>query len=115
MNVLLETTARLFALFGWGKRKRLTKDASKALANLALSFSKFISDMLVCMSQYQSFGADESTESMAKSAANHVFDTDMVQRVINEVMSSRDMTKDRVDPFLLQMKESLETYNEEIQ
>jgi len=111
--VLLETTARLFALFGWGKRKRLTKDASKALANLALSFSKFISDMLVCMSQHRSFGGDE-TESMVKSASA-VFDTDTIQRVINEVVSSRDMTKDRVDPFLLQMKESLETYNEEIQ
>jgi len=114
MYVLLETTARLFALFGWGKRKRLTKDASKALANLTLSFSEFISDMLVCMSKYRSFGGDKSTESMTKSSANSVFDTDMVQRVINEVVSSRDMTKDRVDPFLLQMKESLETYNEEI-
>jgi len=113
MYVLLETTARIFALFGWGKRKRLTKDASKALANLTLSFSEFISDMLVCMSKYRSFGGDKSTE-LTKSSANSVFDTDMVQRVINEVVSSRDMTKDRVDPFLLQMKESLETYNEEI-
>jgi len=112
--VLLETATRLFALFGWGKRKRLTKDASKALANLALSFSDFISELLVCMSKYRSFGEDNSTE-LVKSVASVVFDTDMIQRVINEVVSSRDMSKDRVDPFLLQMKESLETYNEEIQ
>ena len=115
---LLETTARLFALFGWGKRKRLTKAASGSLANLALSFREFISDMLQAMPQFRSFGksdgGDVTMEPLVESAiSSEVVGSDVIQRVIKEVVASRDMTNDRVDPFLIQMKESLDTYNKE--
>ena len=115
---LLETTARLFALFGWGKRKRLTKAASGSLANLALSFRELVSDMLQAMPQFRSFGksdgGDVTMEPLVESAiSSEVVGSDVIQRVIKEVVASRDMTNDRVDPFLIQMKESLDTYNKE--
>jgi len=119
---LLETTARLFSLFGWGKRKRSTKAASGALANLALSFRDLLSDMLQAMSEFRSFGSGgdntgdnmTSLESLVESAVSlDVVGADAIQRVIREVVSSRDMTKDRVDPFLMQMKESLESFDEQ--
>jgi len=114
--VLLETTAKLFSLFGWGKRKRMTKAASGALANLALSFHDLLSDMLRAMSQFRSFGINSgemNVESLAESASSLDVGTDAIQRVIREVVSSREMSKDRVDPFLVQMKESLDIFNEE--
>ena len=71
---LLETTARLFAVFGWGKRKRLTKAASGSLANLALSFRDLISDMLQAMPQFRSFGSsdggDVTMEPLVESAVS---------------------------------------------
>ena len=51
---------------------------------------------------------------MVESAiSSEIFGSDLIQRVIKEVVASRDMTKDRVDSFVIQMKESLDTYNEE--
>ncbi|KAL7533603.1 hypothetical protein ACHAXR_005341 [Thalassiosira sp. AJA248-18] len=113
--VLLETAARLFSLFGWGKRKRMTKAASGALANLALSFHDLLSEMLQAMSKFRSFcgdSGDMALESMVGSTTSLEVDSDVMQRVVKEVVLSRDMTKDRVDPFLTQMKESLLTFDE---
>lgn len=59
LYTLVETTATLFALFGWGKRKRLTKPASGALANLTLSFRNLLSGMMQTLSRFRAFG-DES-------------------------------------------------------
>jgi len=105
--VLLETTASLLSLFGWGKRKRMTKAASGALANLALCFRDLLSDMLQAMTQYRSFDGGNNLNS-----ASEYVEADSIQRVIKEAVSSRDMTLERVDPFLVQIKESLETFDE---
>ena len=83
---LLETTARLFALFGWGKRKRLTKAASGSLANLALSFREFISDMLQAMPQFRSFGKSDVVESAVSA---EIFGSDVIQRVIRSCFLKR--------------------------
>eukprot|EP00956_Cyclotella_meneghiniana_P013497 scaffold19553_cov64-Cyclotella_meneghiniana.AAC.6 len=104
---LIETTARLFALFGWGKRKRSTKETAGALANLALLFKAFLSDALQMMKQSRVFDC---------SGADVEFDigTEYVQKAIDYVKSSRAMTIDRVDPFLVEMTETLQTFaNEE--
>ena len=107
--VLLETTANLFALFGWGKRKRMTKASSGALANLAVSFRVLLEDMLQSMIKFRSYpGAND--ESMVD---NTEVGKDVIQRAITEVVSAREMTNDRVDPFLTQMRASLQTYDEE--
>ena len=51
---------------------------------------------------------------MVESAVSaEVVGSDVIQRVIKEVVASRDMTNDRADPFLIQMEESLDTYNKE--
>ena len=107
---LVETAGRLFNLFGWGKRKHLTKAASGALANLALSLRNFISDMIQSMSHFRSFDGSGVVES---ATTTDLAGTDMIQKVLNEVAASRDMTKDRVDPFLVQMRDALDTYNKE--
>ncbi|KAL9187567.1 hypothetical protein ACHAXT_001670 [Thalassiosira profunda] len=106
--VLLEITAKLFALFGWGKRKRATKAVAGALASLAFSFGDLVSDLLQAMDQYRSFGplGSFADESIGVSA-------DSVQRVIREVSSSRELTEERVDLFLVQMKASLDTFDEQ--
>ena len=118
--VLLETTERLFSLFGWGKRKRMTKAASGALANLASTFGDLISDMLRAMTQFRSFGGNNGGGD-TPAAASLVGDispgfeavgVDAIEGVIKEVVASRDMTKERVDPFLVQIKEKLQTFNE---
>lgn len=110
--ILLETTSRLFSLFGWGKRKRLTKAASGALALAAASLQDLISDMLNIMNQFRSVRND--IESLVGSAASPEFGQDALQRVVREVASSRELTKDRVDPFLVQMRERLQTFHEEL-
>ena len=110
--VFLETTARLFSLFGWGKRKRLTKIASGALAKSALSLQHLISDMLQVISQYRSFGGKDVL-SLAEGASGPEFRIEEVHRVIKEAISSREGTKDRVDSFLSQMKDSLDTFSNE--
>ena len=74
--------------------------------------------MLQAMPQFRSFGksdgGDVTMEALVESAiSSEVVGSDVIQRVIKEVVASRDMTNDRVDPFLIQMKESLDTYNEE--
>ena len=105
--------ARLFALFGWGKRKRTTKAASGALADLALSFRDLLSNMLQTMSKSRSsFGSSDDNgekEATVESLVERI-GADAIQRVIREVISSRDLTNERVDPFLMQMKRSLETF-----
>lgn len=114
--VLLETTARLFAVFGWGKRKRQTKAAAGALARLASSLRDFLTEMLHAMSRFRAFGGDEgdvALEAMVEEATNlDVIGIHTVQRVVREVVSSRSMTKERVDHFMLQMNQGLDTYDD---
>mmetsp|Transcript_21056 Transcript_21056/g.34228 ORF Transcript_21056/g.34228 Transcript_21056/m.34228 type:complete len:939 (+) Transcript_21056:270-3086(+) len=116
--VLLETVAGLFSRFGWGKRKRNTKAASGALADLALTFRDLLSDMLCAMSQYRSFGGGHNTvgvglESLIETGAGlGVVEEDSIRRALKEIISSRELTEERVDPFLAQMRESLNTFEE---
>ena len=42
---ILRTTANLFGIYAWGKRKRKTKKAVDALANVALMFKKLLDTM----------------------------------------------------------------------
>ncbi|KAL3810999.1 hypothetical protein ACHAXA_006551 [Cyclostephanos tholiformis] len=112
LYVFLETTARLFALFGWGKRKRLTKIPSGALAKAALSLQHLISDMLQGMSRFRSLGGNDVLV-LAEEACRPEFGIEAIRRVIKETISSRETTKDRVDSFLLQMKDGLSTYYNE--
>jgi hypothetical protein len=99
---LIETTARLFALFGWGKRK--TKDAAGALANLALLLGDFLSDLLEIMKRFRSSVSFESL------VGDMPFDIGVLKNALQHVVSSRDITADLVDPFLLQMKEALMSF-----
>jgi len=103
---MIETTARLFSLFGWGKRKRLTKAAAGALASLALSFRSLVSDLLQAMTTHRrvEYGVSNETSLVGE---------DGINRVANEINQSREMTKDRVDPFLDQMRIDLTSYEEE--
>ena len=110
--ILLETTSRLFSLFGWGKRKRLTKAASGALALAALSLQDLISDMLNIIAQFRSVSTH--IQSLIESSTSPEFGQNTLQRVVREVVSSRELTKDRVDPFLVQMRERLQSYNEDL-
>ena len=103
---MIGTTARLFALFGWGKRKRLTKAASGGLAALAHSFLLLLSEL------HQAMALHRSVEFVASSETKLV-QLGTARRVINEIMKSRKMTKDRVDPFLNEMMIELATYDEE--
>jgi hypothetical protein len=102
---MIETTARLFALFGWGKRKRLTKAAAGALAKLALSLRNLVSDLLQEMGNHRCFEIDIDHETLLVSP-------EAVKRVVNEVTQSRGMTKERVDPFLEEIALALATYEE---
>ncbi|KAL7519896.1 hypothetical protein ACHAWX_004650 [Stephanocyclus meneghinianus] len=99
---IIETTARLFALFGWGKRK--TKEAAGALANLALILGDFLTDLLEIMKRFRSSDCFESlVEDMP-------FDIGYFKNATQHVVSSRGITADLVDPFLLQMKEALMSF-----
>ena len=118
LYVFIETTARLFALFGWGKRKHRTKSSSGALASAAKSLQDLISDMLLVMNQYRSsFGAGGDdiaayTEMMVGSGSE-LLRAEAMHRVIKEIALSREKTKDRVDSFLMQMKKCLDSFNDE--
>jgi N-terminal acetyltransferase B complex non-catalytic subunit len=118
LYVFIETTARLFALFGWGKRKRRTKSSSGALASAALSLQDLISDMLLVMNQYRlSIGAGGDdivayTEMMVGSGSE-LLRVEAMHRVIKDIALSREKTKDRVDSFLMQMKNSLDSFKDE--
>ncbi len=100
---MIETTARLFSLFGWGKRKRLTKAAAGALANLTVSCRSLISDLLEAMKNYRCFEYDVSHETL-------LVGEDGIKRVVHEVTQSRKMTRDRVDPYFDQMMIDLTSY-----
>lgn len=110
--ILLETTSRLFSLFGWGKRKRLTKAASGSLASAAMSLQDFISDMLHVMADFRSVCGN--IQSLVEGATISEFGKDAVQRVVGEVVSSRELTKDRVEFFLVEMLDRLQCFNEEL-
>jgi hypothetical protein len=112
LYVFLETAGRLFALFGWGKRKRLTKIPSGALAKAALSLQHLMSDMLEVMSQYRSLGGVDVV-ALADGACGSEFGIEAINRVIKETISSREATTDQVDSFLLQMKEGLNAFNDD--
>jgi len=68
--------------------------------------------MLQVISQYRSFGGKDVL-SLAEGASGPEFRIEEVHRVIKEAISSREGTKDRVDSFLSQMKDSLDTFNNE--
>jgi hypothetical protein len=104
---LIETTSRLFTLFGWGKRKRATKETSAALADFVLLFKESLLEMLHTIKQLRVYDSSKSNEI---SAALDI-GTDYMQKAIGYVITAREMTADRVDPFLVQMVETLETYN----
>jgi len=125
--ILIETTTTLFALFGWGKRKRKTKPAAAALAELALSFRDLLSDLMHATSLFRAFGDENNStdvelliknaldsiiDRQADVAATHCEDHASVRRAINEVSVSRSMTTDRVDPFLVEMWENLGSFDE---
>jgi N-terminal acetyltransferase B complex non-catalytic subunit len=103
---MIETTARLFALFGWGKRKLLTKVASGALAGLARSFRSLVSDLLRAMTKHRRVKYDMRNEKLLVRA-------DAFKRAVNEVTQSREMTKDRVDAFLEEIMHNLTSYEDE--
>ena len=100
----IETTSRLFSLFGWGKRKR-TKETAAALANLAMLFKDLLMEMLKIMRVSNSF------ESPKIEDAPFDIRTDCLHAVVRHVTTSRQMAVDRVEPFLMQMIESLETFD----
>jgi N-terminal acetyltransferase B complex non-catalytic subunit len=110
--ILLETTSRLFSLFGWGKRKRLTKAASGSLALAAISLQDFILDMLHFLADFRSVSGN--IQSLVEAATSPELGKDAVQRVVGEVVSSRELTKDRVDFFLVEMMDGLQCFNEEL-
>ena len=73
--------------------------------------------MLQTMSKFRSsfgssddIGEKEALESLVERTTSVDIGADAIQRVIREVISSRDLTNERVDPFLMQMKRSLETF-----
>ena len=118
LYVFIETTARLFALFGWGKRKRRTKSSSGALASAALSLQDLISDMLLVMNQHRSsFGAGGDDIAaytvMMVGSGSELLRADAMHRVIKDIAFSREKTKDRVDSFLMQMKKCLDSFKDE--
>ena len=51
---------------------------------------------------------------LAEGVSGPEFRIEAIHRVIKEITSSREATKDRVDSFLLQMKDSLDTFNNEL-
>jgi N-terminal acetyltransferase B complex non-catalytic subunit len=110
--ILLETTSRLFSLFGWGKRKRLTRAASGALALAALSLQGLISDMLNIIAQFRSVSTD--IQALVETSTSSEFGLGTLQRVVREVVSARELTMDRVDPFLVQMRDRLQSYNDDL-
>lgn len=103
---LIETTARLFALFGWGKRKRATKETAAALANLVFLFKELLVEMLHTMKQQRVYDSSKSNEL----SATLDIGTDYMQKAIGHVITAREMTAGRVDPFLVQMVDTLLTY-----
>ncbi|KAL7550873.1 hypothetical protein ACHAWF_016001 [Thalassiosira exigua] len=116
--VLLRTIERLFALFGWGKRKRSTRPAAGALADLALTFRDLVSELLKATEGFRSFGGDaeggESLEKLAERSVGAEAGEDVIRRVVREVASSRETTRDRVDPFLAEMRDHLATFDEKL-
>ena len=104
--------SRLFSLFGWGKRKRLTKAASGSLALAAISLQDFILDMLHFLADFRSVSGN--IQSLVEAATSPELGKDAVQRVVGEVVSSRELTKDRVDFFLVEMMDGLQCFNEEL-
>ena len=51
---------------------------------------------------------------LAEGVSGPEFRIEAIHRVIKEITPSREATKDRVDSFLLQMKDSLDTFNNEL-
>ena len=102
---MLGTTSRLFDLFSWGKRKRMTRPASGSLATLALSFRGLLKALCGGMELFRS-----KTYSSGSDLAGGIT-PEMMERVQREVRLSRDMTISRVDPFFQEMIEELSTYD----
>lgn len=104
---MLGTTSRLFDMFSWGKRKRMTRPASGSLATLALSFRGLLTALCDGMERFRS-----TTHSSGSDLAEAIT-PEMMERVQREVRLSRDMTRDRVDPFFQEMIQELSTYDVE--
>ena len=102
---MLGTTSKLFDLFSWGKRKRTTRPASGSLATLALSFRGLLTALCDGMERFR------STAHPSGSDLAGAITPEMMERVEREVRLSRDMTRDRVDPFLQEMIQELSTYD----
>ena len=109
MFAILEMVGKLFAIFGWGKRKRHTKPAAGALADAALEVQGLLSDL-----QEQMAFAPAQPDATKCSQSCSFFNTEegktMLEAASTNVRASAAETQQRLLPFINHMVRSLETY-----
>jgi len=127
----IQTTAKLFALFNWGKRKRNTKAAVGALAEAALSLRALIEEMNRTVLEalpsskdddlYQKDvhelkkGVIDLLSSTLPQSLPYLDSSDEGEQILDQVVgyraSHRHELRHRLEPYFLEMLDELDTFN----
>jgi len=131
-HTTLNTTATLFALFSWGKRKRDTRPAVGALAGIAMEFRVILEDIINELMELPSSVKDESykmsdivsrlkeeggdgDKSSVKMFRVAFFATEegtkVLDRVIGFIALNKCSLRRRMEPFLKQMVDEMNSFD----
>jgi N-terminal acetyltransferase B complex non-catalytic subunit len=113
----LNICANACSVFGWGKRKLSTKPVATCMADLALCFKTFLTDMSTSLEYYK--GKDITT---TKDGTREIFDSSrlfdllpnshgLLQKIIRDCDHPNDEVRTRIKFLLMQMVEELNTFD----
>jgi hypothetical protein len=113
----LNICANACSVFGWGKRKRSTKPVATCMADLALCFKTFLTDMSTSLEYYKV--KDITT---TKDGTREIFDSSrlfdllpnshgLLQKIIRDFDHPNDEVRTRIKFLLMQMVEELNTFD----
>jgi len=95
LYLLLEIVGKLFVLYGWGKRKRMTREGAGKLADMALTLKSLIVDMRAALSNYPSLLHANQIDVNEGGGGGKGEDDDVDKQtmaLLNEIYSNNDTT-----------------------
>eukprot|EP00980_Cylindrotheca_fusiformis_P028038 scaffold22577_cov122-Cylindrotheca_fusiformis.AAC.17 len=108
---LFRILSNICTLFGWGRRRRKTKQCASAMAEFALQFDVLIQIMLSVVERLPSTGdAHGATVPVSKEYLESV-DAPLVTRTVNCIVEAQYRTRQRVEPIFQEMSEYLKSFD----
>lgn len=115
---IIRITANLFGLYTWSKRKRHTKEAVGALANLALMFKKLLNLIHPQIDSNQGSDLDEIKDLLSymvpkSSVSINLNENGRIEKIIEKCQAQKSEKEQMIERLFSELIQELDTFNEQ--